>query len=129
VHGLRGHPKNTWVNSCDVSIEEERSSRSLLERFVSSFKAKPSVSTADGKESDERLKPRQIFWPRDYLVQDIPQARVWTYGYNADIISGPLQGNNKNSVSDHGRDLRQKVERDIKNNVAWNCAAWVERLG
>jgi hypothetical protein len=129
VHGLRGHPKNTWVDSCDVSIEEERSSRSLLERFVSYFKAKPSVSTADGKESDERLKPRQLFWPRDYLAQDIPQARVWTYGYNADVIGGPFLANNKNSVSDHGRDLRLQVERDIKNNVAWNCAAWVERPG
>ncbi|KAJ4301286.1 hypothetical protein N0V90_003377 [Kalmusia sp. IMI 367209] len=27
-----------------------------------------------------------VFWPEEYLRQDIPQALVWTYGYNADAI-------------------------------------------
>ena len=54
-----------------------------------------------------------VFWPRDYLAQDLPQARVWTYGYNADVVQGVFQANNKNSVSQHGRDLAVKFEREI----------------
>ena len=59
-----------------------------------------------------------MFWPDEYLTEDIPEARVWTYGYNADAISGLFQANNKNSVSQHGRDLQVQVERDIDNKVA-----------
>src|SRR3989440_9572847 len=37
-----------------------------------------------------------VFWPEQYLVSDIASARVWTYGYNADVIGGLFQSNNKN---------------------------------
>ena len=58
-----------------------------------------------------------MFWPRDYLAQDIPEARIWTYGYNADVTSGVFEANNKNSVSQHGRDFATKIEREIENEV------------
>jgi len=60
----------------------------------------------------------KLFWPDEYLTEDIPEARVWTYGYNADTIGGFFQANNKNSVSQHGQDLLVKVEREIENEVA-----------
>lgn len=58
-----------------------------------------------------------VFWPEQYLVSDIPQASVWTYGYNADVIGGLFQANNKNSISQHGQDLSVRLERDIDNSV------------
>ena len=66
---------------------------------------------------DANPRQEQVFWPRDYLVADVSQARVWTYGYNADVVSGLFQANNKNSVSGHGRDLRVRLEREIDNEV------------
>ncbi|MCJ1277745.1 hypothetical protein MMC21_005559 [Puttea exsequens] len=60
-------------------------------------------------------RPQQVFWPKEYLAEDVSQARVWTYGYNADVIGGLFQANNKNSISGHGRDLRVRLERDIDN--------------
>lgn len=63
------------------------------------------------------LASSKVFWPEEYLVPDIPQARVWTYGYNADVIGGLFQSNNKNSVSQHGRDLAIRLEREIQNEV------------
>jgi hypothetical protein len=50
------------------------------------------------------------------LTHDILEARVWTYGYNANVI-GAFQANNKNIVSQHGRDLAVKLEREIENGV------------
>ncbi|KAL3962842.1 hypothetical protein ACCO45_004365 [Purpureocillium lilacinum] len=93
IHGLRGHPKRTSL-----------------------FRAKSSKSTTSSVKSDEKdsTSPR-IFWPVDFLAEDIPEARMWTYGYDADVIGGVFQANNKNSVSQHGRDLAVRIEREIDN--------------
>jgi hypothetical protein len=61
--------------------------------------------------------PADVFWPEEYLVPDLPRARIWTYGYNADVVGGLFQANNKNSVSQHGRDLAVKLDREIDNEV------------
>ena len=58
---------------------------------------------------------QRVFWPEDYLLQDIPQARVWTYGYNANVIAGLYQANSQNSVSQHGLDFAAQIEREINN--------------
>lgn len=115
VHGLRGHPSGTWEDSNDVGSKGESDASSKRKTFKSFFEAKPAISTTDGKKSEESSASRKLFWPKDYLTQDIPQARVWTYGYNADVIGGLFQANNKNSVSQHGRDLAVRVEREIEN--------------
>jgi hypothetical protein len=64
--------------------------------------------------------PADIFWPEEYLVPDLPQARIWTYGYNADVVGGLFQANNKNSVSQHGRDLAVQLDREIDNQVYYS---------
>lgn len=46
---------------------------------------------------------------------------MWTYGYNADVVSGVFQANNKNSVSQHGRDLAVRLEREVENEVTIYC--------
>ncbi|RYP33538.1 hypothetical protein DL767_004713 [Monosporascus sp. MG133] len=85
--------------------------------FKSKLSSSASISTttsiADNETSEE--SPNKVFWPDEYLTQDIPEARVWTYGYNADAIGGLFQANNKNSVSQHGRDFAVRVEREIRN--------------
>lgn len=63
-------------------------------------------------ESDQR-----IFWIEDFLPEDLPNARILTYGYNAGVIGGLFQANNKNSISQHGRDPKAKLERDLENEV------------
>lgn len=93
------------------------------DRFTALFKSEPSssalilttTSIADNETSEE--SPNKLFWPDEYLTQDLPEARVWTYGYNADAIGGLFQANNKNSVSQHGRDFAVRVEREIRNDV------------
>jgi hypothetical protein len=60
-----------------------------------------------------------LFWPDEYLAEDIPEARVWTYGYNADVIGGMFEASNKNSLSQHGRDFAVKIEREIENEVGY----------
>ncbi|KAF2730991.1 hypothetical protein EJ04DRAFT_536922 [Polyplosphaeria fusca] len=98
VHGLRGHPEGTWSTalaaSSDNTTPKERKSLNSL------FKRKAVIT-----EQAPASSPAQVFWPKQYLAPDIPQASIWTYGYNAGVIGGLFQANNKNSISQHGRDL------------------------
>jgi hypothetical protein len=48
---------------------------------------------------------------------------VWTYGYNADVIGGLFQANNKNSISQDGRDLSVRLELEIDNGVYTSLSA------
>lgn len=134
MHGLRGHPQHTWEDSRDrgsvdrgsVNRGDKDAGTAMLrkrDKFTALFKSKPSSSASistttsitDNKTSEE--SPNKLFWPDEYLTEDIPEARVWTYGYNADAIGGLFQANNKNSVSQHGRDFAVRIEREIRNEV------------
>ncbi|KAE8349594.1 lipa and NB-ARC domain protein [Aspergillus coremiiformis] len=44
-----------------------------------------------------------VFWPRDYLPQDIPHARVFVYGYNSNVTNPQAMSNA--SVKDHADTL------------------------
>ena len=131
---MRGHPQHTWednrdrgsvdrasVNrgSKDAGTATPRKRDILTGLFKSKSSSSASISTtisnANNVTSDER--PNKLFWPDEYLTQDIPEARVWTYGYNADAIGGLFQASSKNSVSQHGRDFAVRVEREIPNEV------------
>ncbi|KAH7377204.1 hypothetical protein B0T11DRAFT_217894, partial [Plectosphaerella cucumerina] len=105
VHGLRGHPQRTWCNDAD----ETSSTRHLS--LSNRGQGAPAATT----ESRPR-KPG--FWPRDLLAADLPDARIWTYGYDADAIDARLGTNNKNnkhSLSKHGQDLVRMLRRDLVN--------------
>jgi hypothetical protein len=90
------------------SLFKRRTARSLP---TSAEQAQPPSGPASSPPS------ATVFWPEAYLAADIPQACVWTYGYNADVIGGLFQSNNKNSISQHGRDLSVRLEREIDNVV------------
>ncbi|KAH6866207.1 hypothetical protein B0T10DRAFT_61940 [Thelonectria olida] len=115
VHGLRGHPKHTWEDDRAGGGETDIARSSKRNTFKSFFGAKPSTPTADIQTGEGSSTSHKLFWPDEYLKYDIPEARVWTYGYNADVIGGLFQANSKNSVSQHGRDLAVRVEREIEN--------------
>ncbi|KAF2468687.1 WD40 repeat-like protein [Lindgomyces ingoldianus] len=115
VHGLRGHPRGTWeatpVATSQPSSDATKKRRGVRSWFQQRAAAYPSSAEHANASSSS------VFWPEQYLASDIPQARVWTYGYNADVIGGFFQANNKNSISQHGRDLSVRLEREIDNSV------------
>jgi hypothetical protein len=131
VHGLRGHPRGTWETTAGAShgsSEVTKKSKGLKYFF------KRRTDQSSGTDTDEAQghssspapsspSPSTVFWPEEYLAHDIPEARVWTYGYNADVIGGLFQANNKNSISQHGRDLSVRLEREIDNGVYTSLSA------
>ena len=83
VHGLQGHPCKTW------QYEEPRTS--ILPVF------------------SKKAPQKSVFWPRDLLADDIPNIRIFTYGYDSKIShygSGPA---NQSNISQHGLSLLHAV--------------------
>lgn len=119
VHGLRGHPRRTWTGTRaregnkqhDASVRQ----RKELKSFWGLRKAKRKPTESSESTS---FTTGEVFWPDEYLVPEIPEARIWSYGYNADFMGGFFQVKNKNSVSQHGRDLAVRLEREIENEVS-----------
>ncbi|KAF2678942.1 hypothetical protein K458DRAFT_315716, partial [Lentithecium fluviatile CBS 122367] len=118
VHGLRGHPRGTW-EATPVRTGERRSDATKKQRSVRSWLQRQGATshpTSTEQAHASSSPSSSVFCPEQYLASDISQARVWTYGYNADIIGGLFQANNQNSISHHGRDLSVRLEREIDNN-------------
>ncbi|OAF59174.1 hypothetical protein VC83_04384 [Pseudogymnoascus destructans] len=107
IHGLKGHPRETCKDT-DPRTDKHRNIKTYLG-------LQKNKKETDDKTQTRSFSPSDIFWPEEYLVPDLPQARIWTYGYNADVIGGLFQANNQNSISQHGRDFAVRLERDIDN--------------
>ncbi|KAK7215348.1 hypothetical protein V2G26_003351 [Clonostachys chloroleuca] len=116
IHGLRGHPQNTWGRGSDEGRDAEREPPPKpTSRIKTLFKRDKSRLRADRSSSGPSSPQPRPFWPHEFLPHDIPEAIVWTYGYNSEVISGVFTPNNENSVFQHGRDLAGRFEREIKN--------------
>ncbi|KAI1661935.1 hypothetical protein F4813DRAFT_346255 [Daldinia decipiens] len=124
VHGLRGHPQTTWEDNSTrrsehvvPTIWQRLGKRKRTSRPNSTHNTDDDGEEGEEDESETRgssSMQHNVFWPRDYLVEDFPKARVWTYGYNANVINGMFQANNQNSISQHGRDFTVRTERILK---------------
>jgi hypothetical protein len=50
------------------------------------------------------------FWPYDFLPQDIPEARIWVYGYNSNIAKDVSEAR----IKDHANVLLDRLQRKRK---------------
>ncbi|KAF2968399.1 hypothetical protein GQX73_g5137 [Xylaria multiplex] len=125
VHGLRGHPQGTWEYPAPVRqhvaaiaggrafMNKNNLARKLKLKFL-----KPPIPTLQAADRFGVVGgSKTVYWPADLLPSAVPRARIWTYGYNADISSGFFRPNNKNSILEHGNDLMVKVERALRDEL------------
>jgi hypothetical protein len=103
IHGLRGHPLRTWTTNLKLGDGLTGNSNGSLGRRRKS------------KIFENSPLQTEIFWPEELLVPDIPEAHIWTYGYDADY-SPSYHASNKNSILQHGQDLAVRLQRDIDNH-------------
>lgn len=119
VHGLRGHPRETWTSRYKPENQNMVGASKRRQHLRSLFRSSSPHPESDNSSLQKGMatQQEQVFWPQDYLAEDIAQARVWTYGYNADVIGGLFRANGKDSVSQHGRNLAVRLEREVDNKV------------
>ena len=79
VHGFTGHPERTW--SC--SKPDRSDADSVIEPPSKRQKLGQSLQTITGKKEDKAAS--MVFWPRDLLLHTVPDARIFSYGYDTHI--------------------------------------------
>ena len=116
MHGLRGHPENTWSHRRTKAISSAAESPRRRDRFKTIFRSHSDSSIPPSPT--DKATTGDVFWPRDYLPEDLPEADVYTYGYNVDVIGGLFQAKSPKSVSQHGRDLAHGIERHFADEAS-----------
>ncbi|KAK4207469.1 hypothetical protein QBC37DRAFT_444461 [Rhypophila decipiens] len=115
IHGLRGHPRHTWEGPRPKMRTERLPFKLPMPRRPLPVPSTPSIANNESVPCGTKCVEMGVFSPQEFLVHDIPEAKVWTYGYNADVIAGFFQASNQNKVHQHGEDLAAKICRDIDN--------------
>lgn len=85
------------------------------------------VDPADDKE-DEETQGQAVFWPRDLLKKDFPNARIMTYGYDSSITQGYHAVHQGNMFS-HARDLLYKLEAKRRKLISRDLVFIAHSLG
>jgi hypothetical protein len=60
------------------------------------------------------LAGRGVFWPSVFLSEDISNARIFTYGYNADVVAGLFQSSNSNNIFEHTTTMVARLKRELE---------------
>lgn len=98
IHGIQGHPRETWTYGADSPKLKSKVSR------LFSGKKK-----AGGKQSSDGA-PDTLYWPEDLLSKSFKDLRILTYGYDSHVshfFKGP---SNQNNINAHGRSLLHSLE-------------------
>jgi hypothetical protein len=105
VHGFTGHPRRTWTYVGEVP-QENRATHSY-DNSESPSKFRRLLSSDSSKRTAAR---KAVFWPQDLLPTTLPNARVYTYGYDSNIRHRLGTPANKSTVYDLGHDLLLSLE-------------------
>lgn len=115
VHGLGGHPKETWAthasseNTTTGAATPPAEKTSRLWRFRNRV-ARPK---SDSKLSVGVVRDDLVFWPKDLLAKDLHDqpCRILTFGYDSRISQGYAR-TNQNNIFAHARDLLMELRRN-----------------
>ncbi|KAI1747303.1 hypothetical protein F4782DRAFT_535596 [Xylaria castorea] len=131
VHGLRGHPRKTWEYPAPVQQGTVGASSSgfgtapakkgrlfgNLKRKILQPPTGAELSLLVAGSSDVVCGNETIYWPADFLPSVLPRAKIWTYGYNAEVSGKFFRANNKNNILEHGNDFMMKLERTLRDEL------------
>ena len=107
VHGLGGHPKDTWSTAA-LKAEAKGGFFSRL-KHQSDAGSSPADLAGDGSDGT-------VFWPSDLLPQTIKNARIMTYGYDSDPLV-VWSAVNRTNVFQHAKDFLIALTAQRRDNV------------
>ncbi|CAH0055293.1 unnamed protein product [Clonostachys solani] len=104
VHGLQGHPQKTWTyrQPPDNQVKPLSPWKKRLRWPRSEAQSTTNQSGA--------VKVADVFWPRDLLPRQCPNARILTFGYDSKVTKGYTPAG-KGSIFSHAKDLLYALDR------------------
>lgn len=100
-----GHQRESWESA---KVETKKGLSPLFGR---------SQKTNSGESSEEESSSKPVFWPRNFLVEDIPRAKIWTFGCDVKVVGNVFRDHNTNNVEAHARDFCNQLEMDNSSKV------------
>ncbi|KAH0035178.1 hypothetical protein KCU78_g2096, partial [Aureobasidium melanogenum] len=115
VHGLKGHPRDTWLYGKQNTAQSTAAPESTARR--SSFRTKLFGRNKSGGDRSDNGSPRTgeetpcCFWPYDLLPKDdaISQARILLYGYESNPTNFYKAPTNRMTITQHAENLMHNV--------------------
>ena len=125
IHGLLGDPRCTWekksppdkiARQASEPPQKKRRMFLLWDRKSGNHdkQREEAAALASKTGEDASSDSESIFWPEKLLPRDIPNARIFTYGYNTGVIGGLLKGPDMSNVSQHANDLMICLKSELR---------------
>ncbi|KAL8724942.1 MAG: hypothetical protein Q9181_006602, partial [Wetmoreana brouardii] len=112
VEGSSPQKAETW--STDTANQRERS------RLRRIFHRKRNYSPSEPNNSSQN----SVFWPKDLLAEDIPEVRILSYGYEAEIVRAFAPVGTAN-IFQHAQNLLAEIQRvrseDLQRPIIFVC--------
>ncbi|CAH0025972.1 unnamed protein product, partial [Clonostachys rhizophaga] len=104
VHGLQGHPQKTWTYRQPPDNQDKP-----LPPWKKRLRWPRQEAQSTAHQSGAG-KAADVFWPRDLLPRQCPNARILTFGYDSKVTKGytPVD---KGSIFSHVEDLLYSLDR------------------
>ena len=78
----------------------------------------PSRTPTISKARQTLAVERKVFWPRDLLPNDVPDASIYTYGYDADVIGkSSSKGKSSTTFTHLAQNMLMDLDRGLEDNV------------
>lgn len=113
VHGLQGHPRNTWTWESNKGISDnttpiESKPKVRKRKVLSNWFKRENVSPKPVQNGGRSM----VFWPYHLLYKECPNSRILTWGYDS-MISTFFHGSaNQNNFFSHARNLLGDLNRE-----------------
>jgi hypothetical protein len=80
------------------------------------------ISTTGARLGETRLvESKKVFWPKDLLPHDIPDASIYTYGYDADVVGmSSSESTSKMTFTKLGQNMLMDLDRDLPDHVCYS---------
>jgi len=111
VHGLLGHPEDTFTKYIPVEYQKDAAGPTNVGRHVRhAFKAWIRKHQAKHIRKNSTIPKSSVYWPRDFLPSSVPNIRILTFGYNAQVIEFFGRANH-NGIRQHAFDMLIALQR------------------
>jgi len=75
------------------------------------------ASSSQNASQEDNSDHEQVFWPAYTLPLAVPNARVWTYGYDSGLSKLMSQTDGRNTIPQYGINLIENLEAGLGNKV------------
>ena len=116
VHGLMGHPRNTWQYGTppppSSTPKSSSNTKSKILKISNPFRQISNASEAARRSPDSQksiIDKSVCFWPFDLLRKDFGTLRIFTYGYDSHPTHFYWGKTTQMNITQHARRLLQHV--------------------